>query len=48
MKDMKFDKIEKQALKDSAWFTLALAAATYLVYKLLCNVSFMEEWITQI
>ena len=44
MKDMKFDKIEKQALKDSAWFTLALAAATYIVYKLLCNLSFIEAF----
>ena len=47
-KDFKYDSVEKKALIDGILFTLAIAAAAYLVYKLLANLSYIESLIDQI
>jgi len=44
-KDFKYDSVEKKALIDGILFTVAIAAAAYLVYKLLSNLSYIESLI---
>ena len=45
MKDWKFDSIEKKATIDSIIYIAALAAAGYMVYKVLANLSYIESLI---
>ena len=47
-KDFKYDSVEKKALIDGIWFTAIIAAAAYMVYKLLANLSYIESLIAQI